>query len=406
VRVLMVSAHGEDPSSGGVEKLLMDLSKLLTARGIEVAFLQAFPSRGLVGGFERTVLHRTDWRDDRTRRLKNHIGDVLALPRGELERAVACHRPDVVHTHNLPGISTAVWEICRRLGLPIVHSLHDYYLFCPRVTLTRRDAEPCRPSPMLCGLRTRRLLRWAPAVSHVIGVSQHLIEVHAPLFPHAEFHLIRHPMVALSSGEVRPPRARPAVLGYIGSLDRTKGVHLLLEAASRLEPLGFSLRIAGEGRMHDEVARAAEQRANIEWDGTVLGKRKDRFFDSCDLGIVPSVWAEPGGPTLTMVEWLAAGRPVIVSTRGGLGEVAGVYPGSIPIEPTVDSIVESVAGLLEPTRWEKAVAAVQRVESEEPEDCSLRYETLYRSMVPAPVPALSFPSRAERRGARRRGSGR
>jgi glycosyltransferase involved in cell wall biosynthesis len=378
----MVSAHGEDPSSGGVEKLLAELSSRLIAHGLEVAFLQAFPPRARVGDSERTVLHRTDWRDDRVRRVKNHVRDVLAWPGGDLDRALTRHRPDVVHTHNLPGISTGVWEVCRRLRLPVVHSLHDYYLLCPRVTLMRSDAEPCRPNPMLCGLRTRRLARWAPAVSHVIGVSQYVLDMHARLFPRAEFHLIRHPMGPSSAGQLRPPRARPMVLGYIGSLDRIKGVHLLLDAASRLEALGVRLRIAGDGRLRDEVALSAEQRSNVNWDGPVMGEEKKRFFESCDLGLVPSVWAEPGGPTFTMVEWLSAGRPVLVSNRAGLGEVAGVYPGSIPVEPTADSIVESVAELIEPLRWHELVAAVRPINSErEADEWANRHESLYRSMT-------------------------
>jgi glycosyltransferase involved in cell wall biosynthesis len=383
VRVLIVSAHGEDPSSGGVEKGLMELSPRLTALGVEVAYLQAFPARAPVDEVERTVLHGSDWRDDRARRLKNHLADVLAWPRSGLEEAVARHRPDLVHTNNLPGVSTAVWEACRRLGLPVVHTIHDYYLLCPRTTMMRRDGTtPCRPSPVLCGLRTRRLARWASAVSHVIGVSQHVIDVHAHLFPGAELHVIRNPMIASSLGDLRPPRPRPAVLGYIGSLDRIKGVHLLLEAASRLEALGLTLRIAGEGRLRDEVALAAEQRANVQWDGAVLGERKERFFEACDIGVVPSVWAEPGGPTYTMVEWLSAGRPVFVSRRGGLGEVAGLYPGSIPLEPTVDSIVESIAALLEPARWEETVAAVRPIDAEQKlEDWVERHEALYRSMA-------------------------
>jgi glycosyltransferase involved in cell wall biosynthesis len=382
VRVLMVSVYGEDPSSGGVEKLLTELSGGLAARGIDVSFLQAFPPKAPVGDFERTILHRTDWRDDGTRRLRNHVGDVFARPHGELERAVTRLRPDVVHTHNLTGISTGVWEVCRRRGLPVVHTLHDYYLLCPRVTLMRRNAEPCRPSPLLCGLRTRRLSRWAPAVSNVIGVSQHVLDMHARLFPRAQFHLVRHPMAVSSPGQIRPPRAKPTVLGYIGYLDRIKGVHLLLEAAPRLEALGLRLRIAGEGRLREEVALAARQRANVEWDGVVLGERKRDFFEACDLGLVPSVWAEPGGPTFTMLEWLSAGRPVLVSNRGGLGEVAGVYPGSIPVEPTVDSIVESVAGLCEPERWNELVAAVRPTDSTlEPEEWVKRHEALYRSMI-------------------------
>jgi len=301
MRVLMVSAHGNDASSGGVERGLTLLAERLTARGDEVEFLQAFPPRVPVGEWKRSVLHPTDWRDARSRRLKNHIDDVVARPSQKLEEALAAHRPDIVHSHNLPGITTGVWEVCRRLGLPIVHTLHDYHLLCPRVSLTRRDGEPCRPSPFLCGFRVRRLARWAPVVTHVTGVSRYLIDAHAHLFPEAKLHVIRHPMASAAPGEFAPPAPVPKVLGCIGSLDRTKGVDLLLAAAPRLAALGFTLRLAGDGRLRDEVARAAAHRPNVEWDGPVVGDRKARFFEACDMGVIPSVWAEPGGPTYTVV---------------------------------------------------------------------------------------------------------
>jgi glycosyltransferase involved in cell wall biosynthesis len=382
VRVLMVNGHGDDPSCGGAERAMFELTDRLIRLGIEVVFLQAFPSRVRGADVERIILHRTDWRDDPTRRVKDHLGSVLALPAGSLQRAIARHRPDIVHTHNLPGIGTGVWEVSRRLGLPVIHTIWDYHLLCPRASLTRRDGRTCRPSPLLCGFRTRRLARWTSAVSHVIGCSQYVIDLHAQYFPHAGFHVLRNPVVVPDAGSVRPPRKRPRVLGYIGALDRIKGVHLLLEAAPRLESLGFRLRIAGDGRLRDEVARAVEQSANVEWAGAVLGEQKRRFFEACDLGLVPSVWAEPGGPTFTMVEWLAAGRPVLVSTRGGLGEIAGVYPGSVPLDPNVDSIVELVAGLRESARWNELVAAVRPIDSElEAEEWAKAHETLYRSII-------------------------
>ena len=104
--------------------------------------------------------------------------------------------------------------------VPVVHTIHDYYLLCPRVTLTRRDATPCRPSPLLCGFRSHRLARWAPAVSHVIGCSQYVLDVHAHLFPAAELHVLRNPVElptrvrataaggALSARVYRHPRPR------------------------------------------------------------------------------------------------------------------------------------------------------------------------------------------------------
>ena len=360
----------------------MELTAGLLAQDVGVAHLQAFPPRTHTHDVERTILHDSDWRDDQSRRIKVHVDAVVARPRDRLEKAISRHRPDVVHTHNLPGIGTGVWETCRRLGVPVVHTLWDYYLLCPRVTLTRRDATPCRPSPLLCGLRTRRLVRWAPAVSQVIGCSQYVVDRHAQFFPGVPFHVLRNPIEVEGNGEVAPPRAKAAVLGYIGTIDRMKGVHLLLEAAPRLRALGLRLRLAGDGRLRDEVAAAAAN-GDVEWAGRVLGDEKKRFFADCDLGIVPSVWAEPGGPTFTMAEWLAAGRPVLVSARGGLGEVAGVYPGSIPVEPSVEAIVEGVASVTEEARWREAVAAVRPVELESPAEWTARHVAIYRSVADA-----------------------
>ena len=166
------------------------------------------------------------------RRVRNRVDDVVARPGGRLERALLASRPELVHTHNLPGISTAAWAVAARHGIPVVHTLHDYYLLCPRVTLTRRDGSACEPSPLLCGLRTRRLARWAGAVSAVIGVSEFVLGRHAALFPGAAQHVVRHPVLP-PEDVLPPPRAAPTTVGYLGSLDRIKGVDLLLARRPR-----------------------------------------------------------------------------------------------------------------------------------------------------------------------------
>src|SRR5205807_1521843 len=157
-------------------------------------------------------------------------------PGPALRRAIADARPDLVHTNNLPGISSAVWESARQAGVPIVHTLHDYHLLCPRTTLVRRDGAPCRPHPLLCGVRTSRLRRFA-----------------------------------------------------------------------------------GDGPLRPELAAAAA-RGSLGYDGFLDGSRKLDFLAACDVGLVPSLWDEPSGPPYVVCEWLAAGRPVLATPRGGLAE--------------------------------------------------------------------------------------
>jgi glycosyltransferase involved in cell wall biosynthesis len=356
VRLLLVNAHGADEFAGGAEGYVAQLADGFTSRGYQVDVLAAFPSEPR--GRRITTLHRTHWRESQVRRAKNHLGDVLATPSRKLDDVLARSAPDIVHTSNLPGISTAIWEVARRRGVPIVHTILDYQLLCPRVTLLRPDGTPCRPHPLLCGLRTKRLGRWAGAVSHVIGVSEFVLDLHADFFPSATVEKIG--LLAFPpQRSIAPPGERLTTLGYIGALEHSKGVRELLEAAPALARNGCAILLAGNGRLRPEVEGAATREPNVHYEGPVSGPAKDRFLERCDAGILPSVWQEPGGPTMVALEWLAAGRPLLISARGGLAEVLPELPGAIAVEPTAEEIVRSVERLLQPEAWRPAVRGVR-----------------------------------------------
>ena len=383
MRILMVNAHGHDITAGGVEKGVAMLSDELVRRGHDVAFLNAFPGGRIDPGMDVTVLHAEDWRGHPIRRVRNHIGDVVSHPSRAVADVIERVQPDLVHSHNLPGISTGAWEVSRRRGVPVLHTLHDYQLLCPRTTMMRRDGTtPCTPHPWLCGLRTRRLARWAGAVSQLAAVSQYLLDLHDHLFPGISHHVVRNPMVLPAAGRpIRPPGERLASLGYIGNLDVVKGVDLLLEAIPVLEGLGCELHIAGTGRLTEEVVSAAERWPFVHYHGVVSGERKDEFFETCDAGIVPSVWAEPGGPTHTMIEWVCSGRPVLVSGRGGLGEVVDLYKAAIRLDPTVDGITSGIVELADPPRWKSLLSSLEPIDtSGELERWVQAHEAIYDSM--------------------------
>jgi glycosyltransferase involved in cell wall biosynthesis len=355
-RLLLVNSQGADEFSGGAEHYVAQLADGFAGRGFDVEILSAFPSQAR--GRRVTVLHGSDWRTSRVRRGQNHLGDVLSVPTRKLDEIVRRARPDLVHTNNLPGFSTAIWAVARRQGVPVVHTLHDYHLLCPRVTLLRPDGTPCNPHPLLCGVRSKRLTRWAGAVSQVVAVSDHLRNRHRHVFPAASMHTIRL-LVGPPHRSFPPPGERLATLGYLGSLERTKGIDRLVEAAPGLARLGCALRIAGNGRLRAEVQAAAAREPNVSYEGPVSGDDKERFFEGCDAGIVPSVWEEPGAPSMTVLEWLAAGRPVLVSPRGGAAEVVDELAGAIAVQPDTDGIVGAVEALAAPERWREAVLRVE-----------------------------------------------
>ena len=355
MRVLIVNAHGADPAYGGAEKYMGDLAAGLLGRGHEAVVLSAFPPRA-DAGVETRVLHPTDWRDDRLRRVRNHVGDVVSAPWPRLKSLVEETRPDLIHTGNLPGVGTGIWEVARRLGIPVVHTLLDYHLLCPRTSLTRRDGSPCRPNPLLCGARTRRLARWAGGVSVVISLSEYLLRQHRGIFPAASELLVRMPVAPLEGGPVAPPASPPATLGYLGVLTATKGVRLLLAAAPELAREGLVLRIAGDGPLRSEVEAAGD----VRYEGRVQGAGKTAFLGACDIGLVPSLWEEPGGPPYVVCEWVAAGRPVLATPRGGLAESTALG-GVVPFEPSESGLIEAAQRLRADDAWRAALAATPAV---------------------------------------------
>ncbi len=164
-------------------------------------------------------------------------------------------QPDVLHTSNLSGISTAIWESARVLGVPVVHTIHDYYLVCRRVTLVRKNGRPCGDGCLSCRVRAARLRRWAPAVSAVIAVSEHLLERHDAHLPGCRAACDQASADAARLHPIPPPRNPPQTVSYLGRLDATKGIQVLLEAAPGIRDLGLRFHVAGDGELRREVER-------------------------------------------------------------------------------------------------------------------------------------------------------
>lgn len=360
-RLLLVNSHGTEQAVGGTEGYVAKLAAGFSSGGAHVRLLRAFPGPSTLPPEHTRTLHASDWRESQVRRVRNHVDDLFSTPTRALADAIEWAKPDLVHTHNLPGITTGIWEAARRAGVPVVHTLHDYHLLCPRVTLLAPSGEPCSPHPLLCELRTRRLVRWGKAVSHLVGVSQYLLNRHAALFPRARLHVVRHPTKNPRMEPLHPPRDRLRTVGYLGALAKTKGTDKLLKAIPALAELGINVRIAGEGRLQTEVEAAARALPNLRYDGYLDAAVKDEFLADCDAGIMPSVWPEPGGPPWAMLDWQWAGRPVLVSPRGGLAEALADFPGALSVEPTPEGIVAGLARLRDAETWGRAVAAVRPV---------------------------------------------
>ena len=109
---------------------------------------------------------------------------------------------------------------------------------------------------------------------------------------------------------------------FLSRLHPKKGLEILFEAMARQRGQVFDLVVAGTG----EEAYSASLRAlvarlclatRVHWHGFVAGERKWRLLQGSDLFVLPSHSENFG---IVVVEALACGLPVIVSTEVALAE--------------------------------------------------------------------------------------
>lgn len=62
----------------------------------------------------------------------------------EFEKLLLECRPDVVHMHNMIGLSMGMIRTAKRLGVPTVITLHDFWGFCFKNTLIDSRNQICQ----------------------------------------------------------------------------------------------------------------------------------------------------------------------------------------------------------------------------------------------------------------------
>ena len=112
---------------------------------------------------------------------------VPAIDRA-IERVLEEFRPDCVHAQHLLNLSTGLLEAARRRGIPVVLTLHDYWLSCPRDGLRMQaDGTLCRTvDHRVCASCLRGsphlvppLQRGASGVARVLGLGRALHRAHS-----------------------------------------------------------------------------------------------------------------------------------------------------------------------------------------------------------------------------------
>ncbi|MCJ2131850.1 glycosyltransferase [Methylobacterium sp. E-045] len=325
-------------ASGGAEKVAVESAHGLARAGIDVTFIHAIegPADPLLDhpNIRRVCLGNTDiwnrptleaawsgvWSRESAARLRTVLG-TLAQP------------ADIVHLHQWTrSLSPSVFPVLLDSGIPLVVTLHDYFLACPNGVYYRFDQDrscgltplsascvvaPCDPKS-----RLHKVIRVGRSIAQNRALrGRHLNVVHvcdSSIFRMGDLlgslsvthHRIDNP-VRVEKG----PRADPATgkaIAYVGRLTREKGADLVAEAA---RDAGMPALFIGTGPLDAEL-RAQPHVDMLGWRSP--GEVSAILVQRARALAAPSRWFETG--PLTVYEALAVGLPVVASDRSGAAE--------------------------------------------------------------------------------------
>jgi glycosyltransferase involved in cell wall biosynthesis len=317
VKVLLLCHSLPPVASGGAEEYVHDLACALRDRGhfvgmgtgtpdcvpdgVEALHLPAQPAlRGSERLTTRLWWHARDqWRPAMHRAIK---------------RAAAHFAPDVIHSHEVQGMSAAVFAALR---LPHVHTAHDFNLLCARTTMTR-DGVYCGGA--CAGCMTQRVIRARAAarrISWLLSPSKFVLDRHLAFGIGRRDESSVIPQGAVPGRTGHRTGRNPLRVGYMGTVAPHKGVRTLITALVEDPRPRWTLHVAGRGPLQDDLARL-HRSGVVDYWGHAQGDRKEAFLSAIDVLVIPSEWEE--NAPLVAVEAAVRGIPCVVTDRGGLAE--------------------------------------------------------------------------------------
>lgn len=272
-------------------------------------------------------------------------------------------RPDVVHVQHLNHLSTSVVLQAPRAGVPVVFTLHDFWLMCPRgqfiqffpsdacAVLALCDGQEDRKCAERCYARyfsgapedadgdvdfhTDWVRRRMAQIREVCEGVERFIAPSRQLQKRfiEEFGIRGDRIDFLDYGFDRRrlegrqrQMGEPFVFGYIGTHVASKGIHQLLAAFARMNHPNARLRIWGRPNAESTPALKSQcdsfpnnLRVRISWEGEYSNERiVPEVFNRVDAIVVPSLWLE--NSPLVIHEAQQARVPVITADAGGMAE--------------------------------------------------------------------------------------
>lgn len=266
--------------------------------------------------------------------------------------------PDIAHIGHLNHLSTGIVDELNKQHIPIVFTLHDFWLMCPRGQFLTRSIGEMDNFRMCSGQQDHKcasdcyrvyfsgreadqdqdMEQWTKWVHQRMIETKSIIDKVDLFIAPSNYLRIRFildlqvpedkiiyldygfPTEYLTTSD-KSEGKKTFTFGYIGTHNPAKGVNQLIEAFKQIEEPAV-LKIYGKNNGQSTealMALAAGSRNEIEFSGEYINHNlADDVFSKVDCIVVPSIWAE--NSPLVIHEAQACKIPVITADFGGMKE--------------------------------------------------------------------------------------
>ncbi|MCO4100700.1 MAG: glycosyltransferase family 4 protein [Gemmatimonas sp.] len=236
-----------------------------------------------------------------------------------------------------------------------------FSLFAPRsiavvaaqtLPSVRKIFQDCHSSPLESGVPSflSRMADYATlsGFSRVIGVSQFVADRVERRFGISAPKLeVVYNGVDIRKFHNEVPSSSARDILCVAALIKDKGVGNLIQAFARINQTEHSLRICGDGPLRPSLESLVRE-LGISERVQFMGMRNDvsSLLADSAIAVHPAIWGEAFG--LTIVEAMAAARPVVASNVGAVPElIHDGTTGSLVEAGNVDVLASSLTTLLQ-----------------------------------------------------------
>lgn len=390
---------------GGSETYYFGLGELLKKHGCDVVYFSMKDEKNYPCKQEKYFVDNVDFNASMS---KIQIATVSLKmlysfeAKKKFEQLIIGERPDIIHLNIFQSqLTGSIVDVAKRYHIPIVYTAHDLKSVCPNYQMLNHGevCEKCLNGNYInCFLsgcmkdsKAKSFLAMLEAeVYKWKKIYQKFDLVITPSLFYKkkieEARIVKCPVVHMTNflpegTEYKSNTKKSEYFLYFGRLSREKGILTLIEAYAQAK-VSKPLYIVGTGPVKKQIVQLIHKKKlenRVKLLGFKSGQELKDIVANALCVCLPSEWYENG--PYSIMEAQAAGRPVIVSSNGGLPElVKNGITGYVVKPKNVDDLVNKLELCEGKMDWneDKIVRwAESRYDSKKYSECIMK---LYRKL--------------------------